>query len=90
MNALKSLPGADELTRTWTDSPRWRGIQRGYKASEVVRLRGTIAVEHEDPIWGGTLAKTLTGLEIAYQALQPFLAFPESQGRGAMAGNPGQ
>src|SRR5580658_2486607 len=46
MNALKSLPSADDLTRTWNDSPRWRGIQRGYKASEVVRLRGTIPVEH--------------------------------------------
>jgi sugar phosphate isomerase/epimerase len=51
---------------------------------------GTIAVEHEDLIWGGTLAKTLTGLEIAYQTLRPFLAFPESQGRGAMADNPGR
>src|SRR5271170_2697791 len=46
MNAVKSLPTADELARTWNDSPRWRGIQRGYKASEVVRLRGTIPVEH--------------------------------------------
>jgi isocitrate lyase len=46
MNALKSLPTADELTRTWSDSPRWRGVQRGYDAKEVVRLRGTIPVEH--------------------------------------------
>jgi isocitrate lyase len=46
MNALKPLPTADELKRTWSDSPRWRGVQRGYDAREVVRLRGTIAVEH--------------------------------------------
>jgi isocitrate lyase len=46
MNALKSLPTADELKRTWSDSPRWRGVQRGYDAKEVVRLRGTIPVEH--------------------------------------------
>jgi isocitrate lyase len=46
MNVLKPLPTADDLTRAWSDSPRWRGIQRGYKASEVVRLRGTIPVEH--------------------------------------------
>jgi isocitrate lyase len=46
MNAPKSLPAADELKRTWSDSPRWRGVQRGYDAKEVVRLRGTIQVEH--------------------------------------------
>ncbi len=46
MNALKSLPAADDLKRTWSESPRWRGVQRGYDAREVVRLRGTIAVEH--------------------------------------------
>jgi isocitrate lyase len=40
------LPNADELRNTWRDSPRWRGIERPYRAEDVVRLRGTIAVEH--------------------------------------------
>jgi len=40
------LPTADELRKSWRDSPRWRGIQRPYSAEDVVRLRGTIAVEH--------------------------------------------
>jgi isocitrate lyase len=40
------LPTADELRNTWRDSPRWRGIQRPYSAEDVVRLRGTLAVEH--------------------------------------------
>src|SRR5258708_5045917 len=40
------LPRAEELRNTWRDSPRWRGIQRPYSAEDVVRLRGTIAVEH--------------------------------------------
>jgi isocitrate lyase len=40
------LPTAEELRNTWRDSPRWRGIQRPYSAEDVVRLRGTIAVEH--------------------------------------------
>src|ERR1700759_3356189 len=40
------LPTAEELRNTWRDSPRWRGIQRTYSAEDVVRLRGTIAVEH--------------------------------------------
>jgi isocitrate lyase len=46
MNAPQSLPTADELRRTWKDSPRWRGVRRAYEAEEVVRLRGTIPVEH--------------------------------------------
>jgi isocitrate lyase len=40
------LPTAEELRNTWQNSPRWRGIQRPYSAEDVVRLRGTIAVEH--------------------------------------------
>jgi len=46
MSAAKSLPTAEELQRAWGESPRWRGIQRGYEATDVVRLRGTIQVEH--------------------------------------------
>ncbi|HEY7964380.1 MAG TPA: isocitrate lyase [Steroidobacteraceae bacterium] len=41
-----SLPTAAELKRSWSESPRWRGVRRGYEATEVVRLRGTIPVEH--------------------------------------------
>ena len=40
------LPGADQLRLDWTNNPRWAGVQRGYAAEEVVRLRGTVAVEH--------------------------------------------
>ncbi|MBS0378307.1 MAG: isocitrate lyase [Proteobacteria bacterium] len=46
MSAVKSLPTAEELTRTWRESPRWKGVERGYEAKDVVRLRGTIPVEH--------------------------------------------
>jgi isocitrate lyase len=46
MNAAKSLPTADDLRRQWRESPRWRGIRRAYDAKDVVRLRGTIPVEH--------------------------------------------
>ncbi|HVH83575.1 MAG TPA: hypothetical protein VM713_04575, partial [Steroidobacteraceae bacterium] len=46
MSLPRSLPSAEELRRVWRDSPRWRGIQRGYDAADVVRLRGTVAVEH--------------------------------------------
>jgi isocitrate lyase len=46
MSAAKSLPTAEELQRSWRESPRWHGIERGYEAKDVVRLRGTIPVEH--------------------------------------------
>ena len=46
MTGYRTLPTADELRRQWGESPRWRGIKRGYQAEDVVRLRGTIPVEH--------------------------------------------
>src|ERR1700758_530748 len=46
MTGYRALPTADELRRQWSESPRWRGIKRGYQAEDVVRLRGTIPVEH--------------------------------------------
>src|SRR5437879_3355749 len=46
MDLTRALPTAEELRRTWRESPRWRGIERGYKPEDVVRLRGTIPVEH--------------------------------------------
>ncbi len=46
MSAVKSLPTAEELTRAWRESPRWKGVERGYQAKDVVRLRGTIPVEY--------------------------------------------
>jgi len=46
MNPIHTLPSADELARHWRDSPRWRGIRRGYEPGDVVRLRGTIPIEH--------------------------------------------
>src|SRR6202049_2682585 len=46
MTGYRVLQTADELRRQWNESPRGRGVQRGYKAEEAVRLRGTIPVEH--------------------------------------------
>lgn len=37
---------AAELEEQWRSHPRWRGITRGYTAERVVRLRGTMKVEH--------------------------------------------
>ncbi|KFN49569.1 isocitrate lyase [Arenimonas composti] len=40
------LPTAEQLRQQWETDPRWAGVRRGYSAEEVVRLRGTVAVEH--------------------------------------------
>jgi sugar phosphate isomerase/epimerase len=34
---------------------------------------GDIAVEHEDPVWGGTLDRILHGMDIAARTLQPLI-----------------
>ncbi|MCD9032509.1 isocitrate lyase [Luteimonas sp. Y-2-2-4F] len=40
------LPTAAEIERDWNTHPRWSGVTRPYAAEDVVRLRGTVAVEH--------------------------------------------
>lgn len=37
---------AESLAAEWHGDPRWRGIERTYTATEVVRLRGTVREEH--------------------------------------------
>ena len=34
------------LKSDWADSPRWKGTRREYTAEEVVKLRGSVVVEH--------------------------------------------
>src|SRR4051812_5472445 len=35
----------ERLTRDWSAGQRWTGIQRGYGADDVIRLRGSIEIE---------------------------------------------
>src|SRR5688572_13085173 len=37
---------AARLRKDWAENPRWKGIRRGYTAEDVVRLRGSLAIEH--------------------------------------------
>ena len=37
---------AAALERDWAENPRWKGIKRGYTAADVVRLRGSMPIEH--------------------------------------------
>ena len=41
-----TLPTAEQIELDWNNNPRWAGIRRNYGAADVVRLRGTVAVEH--------------------------------------------
>jgi len=42
MNANRII----ELQRQWLEDPRWTGVERPYDAAEVMRLRGSITIEH--------------------------------------------
>ncbi|MDJ0711098.1 MAG: isocitrate lyase [Woeseiaceae bacterium] len=35
-----------KLEAEWADSPRWKGVRRTYSAEDVVKLRGTVQIEH--------------------------------------------
>ena len=43
---MSTLKTAAELEKDWASNPRWADVTRPYPASEVVRLRGTVPVEH--------------------------------------------
>lgn len=36
----------DALKKDWENNPRWKGIERPYKAEDVIRLRGSIDIEY--------------------------------------------
>lgn len=46
-----------------------RVVDRLYEAG----FTGTVSVEHEDPMWGGTPEKVVEGLRIAYGTLRPLI-----------------
>src|SRR5687767_9703338 len=41
-----TLQTAAQIESHWKESPRWKGVARGYSGADVVRLRGTVHVEH--------------------------------------------
>lgn len=58
MNRLTRDQQAAALAKDWAENPRWKGIERTYTAADVVRLRGSIQVEHTlarrgaEKLWG--------------------------------------
>jgi isocitrate lyase len=75
MTSLTREQQAAALEKDWAENPRWKGIKRGYSAADVVRLRGSIAIEH-------TLAKR--GAEKLWNLIntEPFV-----NSLGALTGN---
>ena len=65
----------DCLEYEWSHNPRWKGIERPYTAEDVLRLRGSIQIEH-------TLARL--GAERLWDLLQ---TEPYVNALGALTGN---
>ena len=40
------LPTAEQINLDWANNTRWAGVTRSYSAEDVVRLRGTVHIEH--------------------------------------------
>jgi isocitrate lyase len=46
------------LTKDWAENPRWKDVKRNYSAEDVVRLRGSVNIEHTlakrgaEKLWG--------------------------------------
>jgi isocitrate lyase len=75
MKSSVTLPTAAEIEHSWREDPRWRGIRRGYSGADVVRLRGTIPVEH-------SIARLTAEKLWRYLAERPFV-----NALGALTGN---
>jgi isocitrate lyase len=63
------------MNHDWVTNPRWEGVERPYTAEDVLRLRGSIFIEH-------TLARL--GAERLWELLQ---TEPYINALGAMTGN---
>ncbi len=75
MTATTREQQAAALEQDWSDNARWQGVTRSYSAADVVRLRGSVQVEH-------TLARR--GAETLWKLLhtEPFV-----NTLGALTGN---
>src|SRR5437868_10480222 len=66
---------AARLKKDWAENPRWKGIRRAYSAEDVVRLRGSLHIEH-------TLARRGAEKLWKFVTEEPFV-----NSLGAMTGN---
>ncbi len=72
---MRSGNATAQLAASWNEAPRWKGVQRPYTPDDVIRLRGTVQIEH-------TLARL--GAERLWKLLhdEPYVA-----ALGALTGN---
>ncbi len=63
------------IEKDWAENPRWKGVTRPYSAADVVRLRGSVQIEH-------TLAKLGADKLWNYVNTEPFI-----NALGALTGN---
>src|SRR5688500_17853765 len=70
-----TLLSSEQLKLDWDNNPRWTGVTRSYSADDVVRLRGTVMVEH-------TLARRGADKLWHYLQTEPYV-----NALGALTGN---
>ena len=70
-----SQPTVEQIKLDWANNPRWSGVKRNYTAEDVVRLRGTVHVEH-------SLARNGAEKLWSYLHKEPFV-----NALGALTGN---
>jgi isocitrate lyase len=79
MAKLKAVRDPKQIERDWENNPRWDGITRDYTAADVLRLRGSIDIEHTlaemgaDRLWdllNGEPYVTALGALTGNQAIQ--------------------
>ena len=45
-NTSKHASAIEAIKEDWEENPRWRDVKRDYTAADVVRLRGSLLIEH--------------------------------------------
>ena len=60
---------AQQISESWSSDPRWQGIERSYTADDVVRLRGTVHIEHSLARHGAERLRHLLATEPPVRAL---------------------
>lgn len=72
---MHTPPDAHTIERDWKENPRWKGVTRPYSAKDVLRLQGTIHIEH-------SLARLMAEKLWRYFQEKPFV-----NALGALTGN---
>jgi len=75
------------MNQEWATSPRWVGVERPYAAEQVLRLRGSFAVEYTLARMGAERLWELMKSEPFVRALGPSRATRRADGAGRSQGH---